>query len=64
MCNWAPSIRNWPSNCIWINLPKRDELSLRRVRALPKASSSGLDASTCSATAFGASSDGRETRAR
>ena len=30
--------------------PKREELSLREVLALPKASSSGLDSSTCAPT--------------
>ena len=39
-------------NCISMNLPKRDELLLRSVRALPNASSSGLDDSTWAATLF------------
>jgi hypothetical protein len=39
-----PSLLNWIST----NLPNRDELSLRTVLALPNASSSGFDSSTCS----------------
>lgn len=38
-----PSALNWIS----VNLPKREELSLRTVLALPNASSRGLDSSTC-----------------
>ena len=34
-------------NCISINFPNRDELSLRTVRALPKVSRMGLDCNTC-----------------
>ena len=45
-----------------MNLPKRDELLLRSVRAFPKASSSGFEASTCSATRL--VSPDLETKAR
>jgi hypothetical protein len=34
------------TNCNSMNLPKRDELSFRRVRAFPKASRIGLDSRT------------------
>ena len=44
----APVTRPAGSNEISTNLPKREELSLREVLALPKASSKGLDSSTCS----------------
>jgi hypothetical protein len=44
----APEIRPSLLNWISTNLPKREELSLRTVFALPKASSSGFDSSTCS----------------
>ena len=47
---FAPDILYPLPNWISMNLPKRDELSLRIVRALPNASSNGFDASTCSAT--------------
>ena len=44
---WLSSlVRAW-SNCISMNLPKRELLLLRLVLALPKASRSGLEASTC-----------------
>ena len=43
----APATRPAPSKSISTNLPKREELSLREVLALPNASSSGLDSSTC-----------------
>lgn len=46
----APEMRPSESNCICAYLPKRDELSLRTVLALPNASSSGLDSSTCCST--------------
>ena len=45
----APDILYSELNWISMNLPNRDELLFRSVRALPKASSSGLDASTCRA---------------
>ena len=44
----APVTRPAGSNEISVNFPKREELSLREVLALPKASSKGLDSSTCS----------------
>jgi hypothetical protein len=43
----APATRPVASKSISTNLPKREELSLRLVLALPNASSSGLDSSTC-----------------
>ena len=43
----APDTRPAPSKSISTNFPKREELSLRTVLALPKASSRGLDSSTC-----------------
>ena len=48
------------SKAISTNLPKRDELSLRTVLALPKASSRGLDSRTCSS--MGAAARGRRRR--
>ena len=44
----APDTRPATSKSISTNLPKREELSLRTVFALPNASSRGLDSSTCS----------------
>ena len=44
----APQMRPETSKRSSTNLPKREELSLRLVLALPKASSSGFDSSTCS----------------
>ena len=49
----APEMRPSALNWISVNLPKREELSLRTVLALPKASSSGLDSSTCGRAAGG-----------
>ncbi len=37
-------------NCSWMSLPNRDELLLRTVCALPKASSTGLELRTLSTT--------------
>ena len=48
----APVTRPAGSNEISTNLPKREELSLREVLALPKASSKGLDSSTCSRQSY------------
>lgn len=42
----APQMRPDTSKRSSTNLPKREELSLRDVLALPKASSSGLDSNT------------------
>ena len=42
----APDTRPAPSKSISTNFPKREELSLRTVLALPKASSKGLDSRT------------------
>ena len=42
----APDTRPAPSKLISVNFPKREELSLRTVLALPKASSKGLDSRT------------------
>ena len=42
----APDTRPAPSKSISVNFPKREELSLRTVLALPKASSKGLDSRT------------------
>ena len=49
---YAPEILPEPSKCTVTSLPKRDELSLRSVFALPKASSTGLEctSSSCSET--------------
>ena len=46
----APEMRPAAENWISTNLPKREELSLRTVLALPKASRSGLDSRTCCST--------------
>ena len=46
----APVTRPAPSKSISTNFPKREELSFLTVLALPKASSSGLDSSTCTQT--------------
>lgn len=43
----APDTRPAPSKSISTNFPKREELSLRTVLALPKASSRGFDSRTC-----------------
>ena len=43
----APLTRPLTSNSICVNLPKREELSLRTVLALPNASRRGLDSRTC-----------------
>ena len=43
----APVTRPPASNEISVNLPKREELSFLDVLALPNASKSGLDSSTC-----------------
>ncbi len=43
----APQMRPVTSKRSCTNLPKREELSLRLVLALPNASSSGLDSRTC-----------------
>ena len=44
----APQMRPETSNRSSTNFPKREELSLRLVLALPNASSSGFDSSTWS----------------
>ena len=46
----APLMQFLESNWISMNFPKRDELSLRTVLALPNVSRIGLDWSTCCST--------------
>ena len=61
----APAARR---NCTFMNLPKREELSLRSVLALPKASSTTLDCSSRvsrpSASASGTAPSGASPLAR
>lgn len=42
----APTMENCSEKLIWMNLPKREELSLRMVFAFPIASMIGFEAST------------------
>jgi len=51
-CTPLPEMRCLLSNWISMNFPKRLELSLRTVLALPNASSSGLDSNTCAQGAY------------